>query len=222
MMFSLFTASAFSSVQFNEHVLHLTSLPPNDENTYAVMIHTESCPHCVRLAPTWNHAAELGAGSAIFADLNCHENRTACESIATDQVPRILLFKNKVINEYPKMLPQVTLSIVEWVSSFMIPDFLEVTKENYTQIVGENAAILFSDKRPMSWVSSANYYNDKKVKFVISSDKELFNELKLPKYPGVYAKVGNEYKLYTGKVNSIPVKEFLDSQFNVKQDNKEL
>lgn len=220
-MFSLLAAAAYSASTFNNHIKHLYGLPPNDENTYAVMIHTESCPHCVRLAPTWNHTAELGAGSAIFADLNCHENKTACEEIQTDGVPRILLFKDKTIHEYPRNLPQVTLSIVEWVSSYITDNSTEVDDKSFDKIVTQNAAILFSDKRPKSWVAAEKYYNNDKVKFLVSSSQDLFHRLELPKYPGVYAKVGDKYVLYSGRVNSIPVKQFLDEQFGV-QDNKEL
>ena len=198
--------------------MHLMGLPPNDDNTYAVMLHTESCPHCQRLAPTWNHSAELGAGTAIFADLNCHENTTACAELRIDTVPRIFLFKNKTIMEYPKHYQQIALQIVEWISSFLEFTPVEVTKANYNEIVSEKAAILFSDKRPKSWAASQNYFNNSNVKFLVTSDKELQKELNLPKYPGVYIKNHNKYELYTGKVSAIPVKEFMEKVFSEQEE----
>ena len=210
-MLFLLAATAKSAATFSKFVKHLYGLPPNDENTYAVMIHTESCPHCLRLAPTWNHSAEFGAGTAIFADINCNENKTACMEINTDGVPRILLFKNKSIVEYPPKLPQVTIRIVDWISSFLEFTPKTITKENYTNVVSEQACILFSDKRPKSFAATENYYNNTNVKFLVSSDKELLKELNLPKYPAVYVKNGNEYKQYDGKVSALPLTEFINN-----------
>ena len=218
-MFSILLTKAISvDFSFSNHVKHLYGLPPNDENTYAVMLHTESCPHCQRLAPTWNHSAEMGAGTAIFCDLNCHENQTACQALRTDGVPRILLFKNKTVTEYPRHFQQISLQIVEWISSFLDFTPLEVTKENYTEIVSEKAGILFSDKRPKSWAAAQNYFNNTDVKFLVSSDKELQKQLNLPKYPGVYIKNGQNYKLYSGKVSAIPIAHFMNQVFSEQQE----
>ena len=212
-MFFLFIQRILSAKDFNQYVQHLYGLPPNDDNTYAVMLHTESCAHCKRLAPIWNHSAEIGAGTAIFCDLNCNENETACKELRADGVPKIFLFKNKTVTEYPRGFQQISLQIVEWISSFLEFTPVEVTKENYTQTTKQKAAILFSDKRPKSWAATEKFYNNADVKFMVSSDKELQQTLHLRKYPGVYIKNGENYKLYTGKVSALPLKEFMDKVF---------
>jgi thiol-disulfide isomerase/thioredoxin len=218
-MLFFFAATALSSVTFNSHVIHLSGLPPHDENTYAVMFHGDSCPHCQRLAPTWSRSAEQAAGAAIFADISCDENQTACAETRTLSLPRILLFKNMTIVEYPPYLPQITIKIIEWVSSFLEFTPKAVSRENYTSVVSEKACILFSDKRPMSFAATEKYYNRTDVSFLISQDRELLKELNLPKYPSVYVKNGNEYKQYKGKVNAIPLAQFMDKAF---AESKEL
>ncbi|KAH0792012.1 Thioredoxin family protein [Histomonas meleagridis] len=183
------------------------------------MLHSESCQHCVRLLPTWNQASELGDGITNWAELDCSLNRTACQELHTEGVPRLLFFTNGTIYEYREM--QLARLLVNWVSAFLQDTAIVVDRNNYTQSISENAAILFTEKPtiPKIWAGIEKKLGMSDVKFFVSNDQKLFDELKLENFPGIYVKKGEEITCYKGKLTIREAAEFFRKQF---EPNKEL
>jgi len=217
-MLILLVSTVLCSFEFNKYVMHLTGLPPNDGNPYIVMLHSDGCSHCVRLAPTWASAAELGVGVAQFAELDCGLNRTACQEVKTDGVPRILYFRNSKVMEYEGM--QISRLIVNWASELLEDTAIFVGKDNYSQLITDNAAILFTNKNPIPkvWASIERYLNDPKIKFFVSSDVELQKMLNLNAFPGVYVKKGQDIVSYSDKIAAIPFRNFVDDLYRREKE----
>lgn len=185
MFFQLFCFAACAATDFGPYVKHLDGLPPDDGTGYFVMLHSDACGHCVRLAPTWKSAAELGEGLAVWAELSCSLNQTACQMLNTDGVPRILYFRNGTIHEYRGM--QLARLLVNWVGNF-VEDTAEIVDATNFSATG-NAAILFTEKSPVPkiWTAVENVVGMKNVKFYVSKDKALLEKLGGATFPGVYA-----------------------------------
>lgn len=206
--------SLVQSLNFSSNIVHLTDLPPNDGSAYFVMVHSDGCGHCARLAPAFSKAAELGEGFATFAELNCNVNKTACQMLRIDGVPKLFFFLNGVINKYEG--PQLSRLMVNWISLFINDTATLVTSENYTENVAENSAILFTAKPeiPKIWAGIQKTLNNTNVKFLVSRDKELHSKLGLEQFPGVFAKKNDQFKQYTGHLDIQNVVKFLKSYFD--------
>ena len=209
----------FSSSSFNNYVDHILELPPNDGKPYFIMIHSDGCAHCDRLAPTWSTSAELGAGIAKFGELNCNLNRSACQELGIDSVPRLLYFRNGKILEYTGM--QISRLIVNWASDLLEDSATIITINNYSQYLTPKSAILFTNKYPYPkiWSAIEKYANYKDLNFFISSDINLLKLLSLEKFPGVYFKKNDQVVHYDKKLSSVQVKEFIEEFYG---NNKEL
>ncbi|OHT09014.1 hypothetical protein TRFO_22265 [Tritrichomonas foetus] len=214
MFLSLVTVAL--STTFPPNILHLTDLPPNDGTGYFVMIHSDGCGHCDRLAPTFSKAAELGEGFATWAELNCHINQTACKELRIEGVPRLFYFLNGRIHVFEGM--QLSRIIVNWASNFVNNTAIEVNAENYTET--EKAAFLFTNKPeiPKIWAGVERAFNNSAIKFYVSRDQELLAKLGQKTFPGVYVKNGAEVKEFTGKLQIHDLKLFLKSTFGEKSE----
>lgn len=201
------------SLEFSKSVKLLPDLPPDDGTPYMVMLHSDGCSHCVRLAPTWSATAELGEGVCTWAALDCGENQTACRLLQTEGLPRILYFLNGKVFEYQGM--QISRMLVNWASNFLNDTAILVSKDNFTEQDTEKAAILFTDKDPAPkvWAAIENLAKPHGIKFYYSHDKELLKELGLEHYPGVYLKKGKDIRYFPKKLTAKDAKEFIDEYF---------
>lgn len=216
-MFSLLAISSQAHV-FNKYVKHFTDLPPDDGTGYAIMFHSPGCKHCVSLAPTWNRTAELGLGLVQWGEMDCHENQTACLSLNIDSVPRIIHFQNSQATEYNGL--HIAHLIIQWVSDFVNNSAKYVDASNVTEVVKDKAVLLLTAKPelPKGYAAIENYYNDSSVEFFYSNDKAVLEKIGQKDFPAVYAKNGQTFTKYNGKLNGLPAKEFLDEVFADKKD----
>lgn len=209
---ALFSLAASSDISFGPYVEHITDLPPDDGTGYFVMLHKHGCGHCVRLAPTWSAAAELGHGIAHWCELNCDLNDTACRVLQTEGVPRTLYFLNGRIHEYQGM--QLARLLVNWASAFVNDTATVVDASNYT--AAPRAAILFTERHPAPkvWAAVERVLARKDIPFFVSSDRALQEKLGAERFPGVYALVeGQAPKLLDKKLTVRDAVEFLQSAF---------
>ena len=220
MFFILF--SLVKSTNFSSNIVHLTDLPPNDGNNYFVMVHSDGCGHCARLAPAFSKASVIGEGFAIFAELNCNTNKTACQLLRIDGVPKLFLFSNGIINKYDG--PQLSRLMANWITSFINDTALLVDSSNYTENVAENSTILFTSKPgiPKIWAAIEKSLNSTNIKFLISKDKELQAKLGLEGFPGIFAKKGDQFKKFSEHLDTRSVVHFLKSFYGISlsSDNK--
>ena len=209
---SLFSLSACSEIAFGPYVESITDLPPDDGTGYFVMLHKHGCGHCVRLAPTWSSAAELGHGIAHWCELNCDVNDTACRVLHTEGVPRLLYFLNGRIHEYQGM--QLARLLVNWASAFVNDTAIVVDASNYTS--QPRAAILFTERHPAPkvWAAIERALARSDVPFFVSSDRELQAKLGAERFPGVYAITANQPpKLFDKKLTVRDALEFFKAEF---------
>ena len=216
MFFHLFCLSACAEIDFGPYVKHLDGLPPNDGTGYFVMLHSDGCGHCVRLAPTWKAAAELGEGLAVWAELSCSENQTACQILNTQGVPRVLYFKNGTIHEYPGM--QLARLLVNWVGNFVEDTAELVDSANFSETA--NAAILFTEKPavPKIWTAVENALGMKNLKFYVSRDKGLLEKLGGSHFPGVYAIKDGALVEFTQKLTVKDAVKFFKDTFTEQNE----
>ena len=218
----LFFFSFSLSLNFTGDIVHLTDLPPNDGTGYFVMIHKDGCQHCVRLAPTFSKASKLGEGLAVWAELNCAENETACRSIQIDAVPKLYYFRDGMIHKYEGM--QLSRLMVDWVSQFSNDTATVIDALNYTEGQFEKEALLFTNKEviPKIWAGIERSYNNSDVKFFVSRDKELLDKIGGQNFPGVYVKKGAEVKEFTEKLQIHEVVHFMKEFFGdeIKSDDE--
>ena len=218
-MFSIFLLfSRSEELRLSPLISHLKEKPKDTEHPYAIFFRNFHCPHCHKILPVWNKSAETGAGLAKFADVNCDEARRFCRELKIDGVPKIFVLKNGKSYQYPDNFEYHHLKITEWISQFTDFTTKFVSLKNFSKIISKKAVILFSKKMPKAFTAAERYYDNKEVKFFISSDEKLAKELKLEKFPCVYVKDGNKYTAYEGKINAIPIKEFVDS--TLSQNNE--
>lgn len=206
---------------FGPYVRHFDGLPPDDGEGYFLMLHGDGCQHCERLAPTWRKAAEMGSGLAVFGELSCSANQSACRALGLDGVPKVLYFRAGQVRAYPGM--QLARLMVNWVSSFAPDTAVLVDSGSYDSAVTRDAALLFTAKAdgiPKLWAGVERRLNMSSVGFFASGDDALRARLRLPAFPGVYAKRGSAYAHYSGRLAIGDVAAFLRSVF--ADDNKEL
>lgn len=207
MFFIFFTLA--QSTNFTSNIVHLTDLPPNDGTAYFVMVHSDGCGHCARLAPAFCSTATLGLGLATFAELNCNLNKTACQLLRIEGVPKLFHFQNGIINKYDG--PQLSRLMVNWITAFINNTAAVVTSENYTENAAENSVILFTSKPeiPKIWAAIEKALNKSNIKFLVSRDKELHAKLGLEGFPGIFAKKGDAFEKYPGHIDTAGVVKFL-------------
>lgn len=211
MFFILF--SLIGSTNFTSNIVHLTDLPPNDGTAYFVMVHSDGCGHCARLAPAFCTASTLGVGLAAFAELNCNVNKTACQLLRIEGVPKLFYFYNGLINKYDG--PQLSRLMVNWITTFINDTATLVTSENYTENAAEKSVILFTSKPeiPKIWAAIERTLNNTHIKFLVSKDKELHKKLGLDGFPGIFAKKADQYEKYAGHIDTSGVVKFLQNFF---------
>ena len=212
MFVALFSLCLSTEVSFGPFVEHITDLPPDDGTGYFVMLHKHGCGHCVRLAPTWSAAAELGYGIAHWCELNCDLNDTACRLLHTEGVPRTLYFLNGRIQEYQGI--QLARLLVNWASSFVNDTAIVVDDNNFTE--SPRAAILFTERHPAPkiWAAIERVLARKDIPFFVSSDNKLQERLGAEKFPGVYALTqGGKPQLFDKKLNVKDAVEFFKAAF---------
>lgn len=210
--------SLVQSFAFASDILHLTDLPPNDGKPYFVMVHSDGCGHCQRLAPAFCKAAELGEGFATYAELNCNVNKTACLELRIEGVPRLFHFYNGIIHPYEGT--QLSRVMANWASLFINDTALLVDADNYTENAGDNVAILFTSKSviPKIWAGVERTFNNSNVKFLVSRDEKLKEKLGLESFPGIYAKKGNTFTLFKDTMQIKKIVQFLHSIFAEKSE----
>ena len=116
---------------------------------------------------------------------------------------------------------QLARLLVNWASTFAKDTAIVVDRDNYSTFISENAAILFTEKPsiPKIWAGIEKKLGMNDVKFFVSHDQKLFEDLKLENFPGIYVKKGDKITCYTGKLTIREAAEFFKNQF---EPNKEL
>lgn len=200
---------------FNSYIKKFTSLPPNDDNSYTLMFHAEGCSHCSELAPTFNKSSILGAGLSVFGELNCDFGSVACKTLNIDRVPKIIHFYNGTATEYYGLL--IANAIVKWIGDFVSDTAVIVNNENYTSIKSDKQVLLFSDKAsiPKVFTGTEKLVNESNIKFLFSSDKQLFADLNLKHYPGIYIKSDNGFVYYDKEISSLKLKDFITDEYSL-------
>lgn len=231
----LFFVYLSNSISFNPSIVHIDKIPPTNSNYsnitnvgYIIFVHrAEQCPHCIHLGPTWNLAAEMGEGLAIFSELNCVTNEEICRKLRVYSVPSIIYYFNESVSLYRGY--RIPREIVNWVSQFTsnesisIVDHLNFSKYESTRRI----AILFSDKKeiPKIWIAANNVLNrfnqDKQVLFLFSRDKQLFKNLNLSTFPGIYfSNNGKDFFEYQGKRLVARIVDFMRNHIKLHSDSK--
>lgn len=234
----LFYVYLSNSISFNLSIVHIDKIPPTNSNYsnitnvgYIIFVHrAEQCPHCIHLGPTWNLAAEMGEGLAIFSELNCVTNEEICRKLRVYSVPSIIYYFNESVSLYKGY--RIPREIVNWVSQFAGNESINtVDHSNYTNDQKTTkTAILFSDKKeiPKIWVASNNVLNkfdqDKQISFLFSRDKQLLQNLKLSTFPGIYfSNDGKDFVEFKGKRLVKRIVDFIRDHAQIDSDtNSEL
>lgn len=215
MFLSLFCVFASSEERkFGKHVKILNSLPPDDGNAYMVMLHSEGCQHCVELAPVYDRAAELGEGICTWSSLDCGDNYTACKSLNTQILPRILYFKGDKHHEY--IGEKTSRLYVDWASNFLNNTSIYVTSKNFTVEKYKKLAILFTEKNPQPkiWNALENIFKFAGIKFLYSNDRNILYNYNLTHFPGVYLKKEkHDFIFYPHKLLIREAKKFFQEYF---------
>ena len=223
------------SISFSPSILHIDKIPPTNSNLtnitnigYIIFVHrAEQCPHCINLGPTWNLAAEMGEGLAIFSELNCVTDEEICRKLRVYSVPSIIYYKNESATLYKGY--RIPREIVNWVSQFVNTDSINIVDHlNYSNISKneglKKVAILFSEKKdiPKIWVAVNNVLNQfNQILFLFSRDKQLHHELNLSTFPGIYfSNDKKEFIEYKGKRIIPRIVNFIQDQIQLYSDHK--
>jgi hypothetical protein len=165
------------------------------------MFHKDGCRHCDELQPSFNSAAELGEGLAVWAEMSCTLNSSACGEVHIDALPRLYYFRDGIIHPYPGL--RIARLLVNWVAAFVPDTAVPVDAANYSAGSDEKVALLLTEKAtvPKVWAGIERSLNRSDIRFFVSGDRNLQTRLSLPAFPAVYALRGTSAWRFEGRLS---------------------
>jgi hypothetical protein len=204
---------------FDEGVVDLDGLPTPNGTSYLVFFYSERCERCVEFAGGWARIAEVGAGLITFAALNCDKYPRDCQyhAVVPEEPSIYLLDGNGSVQQIP--IEQDVRYLLDLLCSRVPSKYVIVDRYNYTVNAEEKGAFLFLKGTSMAklWTAVQSLLNRTDIVFYASVDKGLYEDLGLPKFPGIYAIRKGEFILYDKEPMPRDIADFLTGIFPVEQ-----
>lgn len=213
----VFLSIAFASAHFFGDAPIFTpkksDIPALESSTSAtiLMLYAPWCGHCKHLAPEFAQAAKSVNGKAVFAAVDCEDNRDICAQYGVQGYPTVKLFdaqhghSRRTPRDYNG--PREAKAIENTMYS-MIPDWIEKLPAD---IKDERAVILFSDKpkRTLMFKSLAMHFDGIFKFYDAGKDDEQMSKYGVTKFPTLITVINGEAKTYEGALDLNSIMEYL-------------
>jgi hypothetical protein len=200
-------------------VIDLAGLPTPNGTSYAVFFYSERCDQCINAAHAWENIARVGAGLVTWAALNCDNYPRDCEyhAVVPEEPSIYLLEGNGSAKQFPMM--KDVRHLFDLLCARITEQYVLVDRLNYTVNPDERAGFIFMDNKllPKLWTAVQNLLNRTDLIFYASTDKGLYEDLGLSKFPGVYAVKNGEFILFDDELLPREIANFFAETFPPEQ-----
>jgi hypothetical protein len=204
---------------FTSEVVDLPGLPTPNGTSYIVFFYSERCDQCINAGRAWDNIARMGAGLIRWAALNCDKYPRDCQyHAAVLEEPSVYLIEG---NGSAKHLPnRRDMGWLIDILSARVPDqYVFVDRYNYTINPDERAGFLFMEGKmlPKLWTAVQNLLNRTDLIFYASTDRGLYEDLGLSKFPGIYAVKNSEFILFEKELLPRDIANFISDILPIDQ-----
>ena len=187
---------------------------------WIVSFEKPDCPACRALAPKFQHAAQVSAGTFKFGSIDISRFPEIAKQFGVTSVPHVHIFSADGDVEYtgkrePKAIIETTLAYLK--------DFsLKVDESWLSTFLESPSAILFTeDKKTKSiWCGISSYFYGKSIRIGVCRDPKIAEKLEISDLPAVAFFNGTHSEIYQGKVSFKDIKIAMEEFFAKKLEKK--